>query len=521
MIWIRPIVTAAVGMTPTLWCHAGIAANDDQRPNIVIVFADDLGYGDVHCYDPEHCRVPTPNIDRLAEQGLMFTDAHASAAICSPSRYSLLTGRYPWRTKLQEHVVRVHGMPLIERERMTLVSMLKEHGYRTACIGKWHLGWNWPHRMRDGTIEYAPDGEFLQERGGGREIPIEKPILDGPTTRGFDEYFGVDVPNHPPYTFIEGDRMTVDPTERKTAQSRVEWGPEGPMAPGWRFDRILPTLVERSQDFIARCTADKQPFFLYFSLTTPHEPLAPSEAFKDKSGICDVADLIMETDAALGSMMQALKEHGVAENTLLVFASDNGHCRYTGVGPFQDRGHRIAGPYRGCKLDVAEGGHRVPMVVRWPGVVEPNCRTDVLVCLSDWLATCADLLDVTLPPNAGEDSVSMLPVLRGEDKPMREALVSQGGSARELTIHRGQWKLVFRPSDGDGDSTTMQLCNLAEDPREKQNLAAEHPDLVRELSALLQSCIENGRSTAGPAQQNDVLVEFKFPPNAIDTKARE
>ncbi len=514
-------VAAAVCLVISSWCGVVQSASRDESPNIIIVLADDLGYGDVHCYDPDHCCVATPNIDRLAQQGLMFTDAHASASICSPSRYSVLTGRYPWRSKLQEHVLHVHGTPIIERDRLTLAKLLQQQGYRTACIGKWHLGWNWPLAKEDGTFEYAPDGEFHQQRGPEREIAFDLPILDGPTTRGFDEYFGVDVPNHPPYTFIRNDRMTVSPTERKTRHSRIEWGLEGPMAPGWRFDRILPTLVEQSQDFIARCAASKQPFFLYLSLTTPHEPIAPSESFKDKSSICDVADLIMETDAALGSVMEALKEHGVAKNTLLVFTSDNGHCRYTDLGPFQAHDHRVAGPYRGCKLDIWEGGHRVPMIVRWQNFVKTNHRIDQLVCLSNWLATCAEFLGVTLPPNAGEDSVSILPLIRGENLPVRETLISQGSSARVLAIRRGPWKLVFRAADDDAGLPTVQLFNLVEDPREKLNRAQQHSELVRELSALLQSSVKKGRSTPGPAQKNDMPVELEFPTDASDTKTRD
>ena len=511
----------------------GMAADAASHPNIVIVFADDLGYGDVHCYDPEHCRIPTPNIDRLAEQGLRFTDAHASAALCTPSRYSLLTGRYSWRSRLREHVTRVYGTPVIERDRLTLASLLKKHGYRTACIGKWHLGWNWPLRTKDGKVAYAPNDEFRQERDREGEPVFDQAILEGPTTRGFDEYFGVDVPNFPPYTFIENDRMLVEPTARKTKHTRIEWGPDGPMAPGWRFDHTISRLVERAQDFIARSAEYKQPFFLYLPLTTPHEPIAPSESFKGKSQISDVADLIMETDAALGSVMKALKEHGVAENTLLVFTSDNGHGGYCGIKPLQELGHRVGGPYRGYKCNISEGGHRVPMVVRWPGVVESNRRTDRLVCLSDWLATCAEILGTQLPANAGEDSVSLLPLLRGDDRPVREALVHQSYFAGVLAIRRGPWKLSLCPGDGvashfgnepgvpndltDAEAIAkglppMQLYNIEEDPGETQNVQAEYSKLVSELSALLQSYVDNGRSTPGPTQSNDVKVELNFPP---------
>jgi len=234
-------------------------------PNIVIILADDLGYGDVGCYDPEHAKVPTPNIDRLASGGILFTDAHAGAALCTPSRYTLLTGRYSWRSSLEEHVVRTYGSPLINAERTTLPGLLHGEGYYTACIGKWHLGWNWPLRQPDGTVVYAPDEGFIQQREGAPAFDL--PIKGGPTTRGFDEFFGVDLPNQPPYTFIQNDRMTVNPTDRKTIQDRVHWGPEGPMAPGWRFDNVQPTLVEKAEACIASCAARQAPFFLYMPLT--------------------------------------------------------------------------------------------------------------------------------------------------------------------------------------------------------------------------------------------------------------
>ncbi|MDD4871611.1 MAG: sulfatase-like hydrolase/transferase, partial [Kiritimatiellae bacterium] len=343
------------------------------KPNIVIILADDLGYGDVHCFDPQHAKVPTPHIDALAKRGMMFTDAHACAALCSPSRYGLMTGRHSWRTLMRQHVVGTYGTPLITAKRLTLPRMLQKNDYHTACIGKWHLGWNWPLRQKDGTVQRAPASGFIKQRSG--EPVFEKPITDGPTTRGFDEYFGVDLPNNLPYTFIRNDRMTIAPTARKTVNDRVQWGPPGPMAPEWKFDRILPVIMDEAEAYIGRCAKSGKPFFLYLPLTTPHEPIAPSEAFRGKSGISDVADLIMETDAAVGRVTAALQQHGLAENTLVVFTSDNGHCSYTGIMPFQQLGHRVGGPYRGYKCNISEGGHRVPMVAAWPGTIKPDTQT--------------------------------------------------------------------------------------------------------------------------------------------------
>ena len=227
----------------------------------------------------------------------------------------------------------------------------------------------------------------------------------------------MDLPNNPPYTFIRGDRMVEAPTDRKVGQDRVRWGPEGPMAQGWQFDAVLPRLVDEAEASIARRAAAGGPFFLYFALTSPHEPIAPSARFRGKSGISDVADFIMETDDAVGRVMTALQQHGLADNTLLIFTADNGHCGYTGIAPLQDVGHRVGGPYRGYKCDISEGGHRVPLVVRWPGTVSPGSQSAQLVCLTDWMATCAEMLGVALPADAGEDSVSLLPLLRGGDAP--------------------------------------------------------------------------------------------------------
>jgi len=500
---------------------------ETRKPNIVIIFADDLGYGDVACYDPEHCRVPTPHIDRLAEQGIRFTDAHATASLCTPSRYGLLTGRYSWRSSLAEHVVRRYGSPLIDEARLTLPGMLREQGYYTACVGKWHLGWDWPLRQPDGSVQYAPEGRFTMEREG--EPAFDLPILGGPTTRGFDEFFGVDLPNQPPYTFVRNDRMTVNPTDRKTISDRIHWGPEGPMAPGWRFDEVQPTLVDKAEDCIARCAARGGPFFLYMPLTIPHEPIAPSERWRGKSGISDVADLILETDDAVGRVMKALDEHGLADETLLVFSSDNGHCSYTGIMPFQEVGHRVGGPYRGYKCNISEGGHRVPLVARWPGVIDAGRVSDALVCLNDWMATCAQALDVDLPHTAAEDSVSLLPHLRGETNTVRDEVVVQSYFAEVLMIRRGPWKLAVCAGDGvdrrwcneegvpqdipDPEALAMgrppmQLYNVAEDPGETHNRIEEYPDIAGDLLARLRTCIARGRSTPGPDLENDQLIRL-------------
>lgn len=494
-----------------------------KHPNIVIVLADDLGYGDIRCYDPNNAKVPTPYIDQLAEQGVRFTDAHAGASLCTPSRYALLTGRFSWRTPLREHVLRPYGSPLIAADRLTLPGMLQKQGYHTACFGKWHLGWDWPLRQEDGTISVAPKNDFIKQREG--EPVFEEPIGQGPTTRGFDYYFGVDVPNHPPYTFIQNDRMVVAPISRKSTKNGKA---SKPMAPGWKMDRILPTIVEKTEQFIAQRAQEKKPFFLYMPLTSPHEPIAPSEPFRGKSGISPVADFIMETDAALGRVMAALDKGGLADNTLLIFTSDNGHSPYTGLSPFVKVGHRVNGPYRGYKGNISDGGHRIPLIIRWPGIVKPATRCDQLVCLSDVMATSAEMLGVRLPDNASEDSVSFLPLLRGGEGPVRRDLVHQCFTD-VLAIREGNWKLSLCAGDGAKGSLCheagvpqdlgeqearrrglppVQLYNIVDDPGETKNLQAKHPEIVQRLYSRLAKYVAEGRSTPGLAQKNDVELSI-------------
>lgn len=470
-----------------LLCGRANAATPD-KPNIVVVLADDFGFGDAACYDPQFSKIPTPNIDRLFHEGMHFTDAHSSSSVCTPSRYSLLTGRYNWRTRLQGAVLPPYAAPLIAADRLTVAGLLKQQGYTTACIGKWHLGWDWP-------------------KAGGKEV-FDRPIAGGPTTRGFDSYFGTDVPNYPPYAFIKNDHLTAQPTEQFSGSKEMYIRRSGPMAPGWKFDRILPTIAEKAVSFIGERAKSGQPFFLYLALTTPHEPISPSEQFKGKSGISPVGDLIMETDWALGQVMEALAKQGLTGDTLLLFTCDNGHCPYTGLEPFEKAGHRVSGPLRGHKFDPWEGGHRLPFIVRWPGVVRPDSQCSQPVSLTDFMATCAAITGAQLPPNAAEDSFSILPLLKGDDHPVRETVVSHS-SKGIFSIQRGGWKLIVgQDSAHPGDTAPGQLYNLSNDIGETKNLYTQNPEIVGELTALLKHCVENGRSTPGPSQKNDVPVDW-------------
>jgi len=501
------IRSSLAGILAALFGGGLPASAAPQPPNIVLILADDLGFGDVQCYNPEHGKLPTPNLDRLAEQGLRFTDCHSPSSVCSPTRYGLLTGRYAWRTRLQRGVLRPYDPPLIEKGRLTLAALLKESGYATACIGKWHLGWNWP-RVAD-------------------QVVFDRPIGDGPTTRGFDYYFGTDVPNYPPYCFIENDRTVGRPTTFKSQRDLD--GPPGPELPGWSRENILPSLIEKSVAYIDRQAGRKDPFFLYLPLTSPHEPIAPTEAFRGKSGVSLVGDFIMETDWAVGQVIGALDRHNLRARTLVIFTSDNGHTTYAeqkaAAGLIRDghiNGHRPSGPWRGFKSDIWEGGHRMPMIVSWPGRVPTAAVCNELVCLTDWMATIAELLGAPLPESAAEDSISFLQVLFDEGAGRRESIIAHSVNGR-FAIRRGHYKLEFCPGSGgfggrpkDAAATQqglapIQLYDLAADPGETRNLQADRPELVRELTDLLLQQIEDGRTTPGPRRQNDVPVMWARP----------
>lgn len=487
------------------------AAPQSAPPNIVIILADDFGVGDIQAHYPEN-KIPTPHLDRLVAQGMSFSDAHSGSAVCTPTRYGLLTGRYSWRTPLQEWVLACYEPPLIAADRLTLPAFLQEQGYQTACIGKWHLGWEWQGETSSRMVE--PRNRLKTE-----QWDFTAPIREGPITRGFDYYFGTHVPNFAPFTFIENDRVTIQPTER------YEWNPDegtvmpkgfdgAPMAPGWRFDRILPTITEKAVDYIHRQAQAEQPFFLYFSMTSPHEPVVPSEAFAGKSGIAPIADFVMETDWSAGQVIQALENAGVADNTLVIFTADNGHSHYTGWEDLVDAGHLPSGPFRGHKGDIWEGGHRVPFVVRWPEKVRAGSTSVQLLCLNDVFATCADLLGEPLPDDAAEDSFSFLPALLSEAAEGGRSSIVHHSVNGEFAYRKDAWKLVFQmPTDklatSRGKAVVARLYQLEEDIAESTDLAAVEPDLVKALNEAFRNVVDSGRSTPGAPQANDIPVDFE------------
>jgi arylsulfatase A-like enzyme len=455
-----------------------------RSPNIVLVLCDDLGYGDPHCYNQDS-KIPTPNVDRLASQGLRFTDAHTPSSLCTPTRYGILTGRYCWRTSLKKGVLQGYSPLLIEPGRLTVASMLKRHGYTTACLGKWHLGLG-----NAGPTDYA------------------RPLRPGPIAVGFDYFFGIPASlDMPPYVFVENETVTAAPTSTIEASAMRRNGGKGfwragAIAPGFRHVDVLPKLTDKAVEHIKEQTPEK-PFFLYLPLTAPHTPWMPTDEFRGKSQAGYYGDFVAQVDATLGRVMQALDEAGLADNTLLVFTSDNGaHWLPSDIEQWH---HRANDDLRGQKSDIWDGGHRVPFIARWPGKVAPGTTSKEIVCLTDFLATVAGVVGATLPADAGEDSFDLGPVLLGRklDHPIRDAVVHHSGDGT-FGIRQGPWKLAMAlGSHGFSDPKDVkpqpggpkgQLYNLDDDPEEKHNLWLEKPDVVKHLTDLLEKYKADGRT---------------------------
>ena len=462
-----------------------------------------MGYGDVSCLN-ENSKIRTESIDKVAAGGMIFRDAHASSAVCTPSRYSILTGRYNWRSQLKKGVLFGYSKPIIEPGRMTVASLLKDHGYTTGCIGKWHLGWTWPTKS---TSE--------------EDVDFDKPILDGPTTVGFDSFFGISASlDMPPYVYVENDKATVVPDRIVPESKGKMFWREGPIATDFKHEDVLPTLTEKAIGFIEESAQEDKPFFLYLPLPAPHTPILPSPEFQGKSGTNEYGDFCLQVDAIVGRICNTLDQLGLTEDTILIFTSDNGCSPRADYNELAYLGHNPSYVFRGHKADIYEGGHRIPLVVRWPSEIAGGSASDETVCLADLLATCAGILDVSLPDNAGEDSASNLGVWRGDpaDNSVREATVhhSMDGS---FSIRKGKWKLEMckgsggwsypRPDSDYFGLPPIQLYDLDADIGECWNVYEKHPEIVEELKSLLTQYVNNGRSTPGAKQDNFERIEWE------------
>lgn len=499
MINLARAVACLLAATPTIVAAgapdltAGKELSMKHSPNIIYILADDMGYGDVSCLNPDS-KIRTPHLDQLAAGGMAFRDAHSTSAVCTPSRYSILTGRYNWRSRLKEGVIFGYDGPVLEAGRMTVASLLKQHGYFTACVGKWHLGWDWGRN--------------------GDEVDYRKPIRRGPLDAGFDYYFGIasslDIP---PYVYVENDRPTAVPDREAPEIKGLAYQRSGPVAPDFDHTQVMPRLTEKALSVIRDGAKRKQPFFLYFPLTAPHTPILPLPEFAGKSGATAYGDFCLQVDDVVGQVMRAVDEAGLAENTIIVFTSDNGCSPAADISALKAIGHKPSHVYRGYKADIYDGGHRIPYLIRWPAGIAPGSTSDETVCQVDLLATCAELLGVKLPDNAGEDSVSQLPVWRGgkQDRALREATVHHSFDG-SFAIRQGRWKLLMcagsggwsdpKPGREPPGSPRIQLYDMSADVGERRNVQAEHPDVVASLQALLTRYIEQGRSTPGAPQPN-------------------
>ncbi len=496
-------------------------ASAAEKPNFLFILCDDLGTGDVKCLNPEG-KIATPNMDRIAREGMTFTDAHTPSSVCSPTRYGTLTGRYNWRTKLQNGVLGGLSPRLIEQGRMTVASMLKAQGYHTAAIGKWHLGMDWIIKPGQTVAELN-----IESREQAWSVDFTRPHTNGPLSVGFDSYFGIAASlDMVPYVFIKDDRVTVQPTEDRELEM-VQGEPKkftrkGPAAPGFTGYEVLPTFIDKTVAYLDEKAADAKsgkPFFIYLPLTAPHTPILPNPEWRGKSGLNQYGDFVMETDANIGRVLKALDHNGLAENTVIILTSDNGCSPSADYPALLAKGHNPSGKYRGHKADVYEGGHRVPFLVRWPAKVKAGQTTKQLTCLIDFTATAAEIVGATLPENAAEDSFSFLSTLLGQPAkgPQRESLISHsiGGY---FAIREGPWKLALCPGSGGwseprpgkepAGSPPVQLFNLDDDLSETKNLQAEHPEIVAKLAKQLETLVANGRSTPGANQANAVPIDL-------------
>ena len=508
----------SIGLSATALSFLGLDCTKPQKshPNIVYIIADDLGYGDVACLNPD-CKIATPNIDRLAAKGIRFTDAHSGSAVCTPTRYGVLTGRYAWRTRLQNGVTWGYSKALIDKNRTTVASFLKKHGYTTGCVGKWHLGWNWA--LKDGlksTEKYDVKHE---------DINFSKPISHSPKYLGFDYFFCIPASlDMVPYVYVENDRVLEPPTATIEGKEGYEFYRKGPIAPNLKLEEVLPTFTQKAIDFIER-QADSdsnKPFFLYFPLSAPHTPILPTKDFQGKTGLGPYGDFVHQCDWTVGQVIKALEENSLFENTLFIFTSDNGCSPMANFDHLESQDHDPSYIFRGHKADVFEGGHRVPFIVRWPGNVKAGNECADPICHTDLLATTAEIVGEKLPENSGEDSVSFLPDLFGTTKePVREAVIhhSINGS---FSIRQGKWKLELCPGSGGWSEPVpaktkelglplVQLYNLERDIEENENLQAQYPEVINRLTNLLEKYVSDGRSTPGIRQKNDVEVDiWKF-----------
>ena len=471
--------------------------SSQKNPNIIFILADDLGYGDISSFN-ENSKIQTPFIDRLASEGVRFTDAHTSSSVCTPTRYGVLTGRYNWRSTLKQGVLGGFSKALIPEDRMTIAGFLKQNGYVTAGIGKWHLGWNWADVDK-----------------GNDSIDYSLPVTQGPTTRGFDYFYGFNGSlDMPPYVWVENEMPTMVPTKITVDTGNQTWWRKGLTSDDFVHEQVLPDITKKTVGFIEKHAKAEKPFFIYMPLPAPHTPILPTPEFKGKSGLDNIyGDFVIMVDWVVGEVMKSLEEQGISENTIVIFTSDNGCSPQADYAQLETKGHDPSYLFRGHKADIFEGGHRVPYVVSWPAKVKPG-QSDQLVCTTDLFATVADIIGVEYGDNVAEDSFSYLEALKlSTEVAPRQSIVhhSINGS---FAYRKDDYKAIFCPGSGGWsfprpnapiiDSLPPeQLYNLNSDIAEEKNLQEEQSQILEQYREELWQIIQNGRSTPGVAQLND------------------
>ncbi len=467
-------VVALVGLSAA--ANVGAA----EKPNIIYLICDDLGYGDVHCLAPQTSKIPTPHADKLASQGMIFTDAHSGSSVCSPTRYGIMTGRYSWRTRLQRGVVTGFAPSLIDAKRQTVAGFLKSQGYHTAAIGKWHLDFDYVN----------PENGEKYKKKKNASPPVGARIPDGPIHRGFDYYHGFHHARNME-AVIENDRVIEHDD----------------------VINMLPRLTRKSVEYIDSRAGETEPFFLYLPLGSPHTPIVPTPEWQGKSGLGKYGDFVMQTDNVLGEVTAALDRHGMTDNTLIIFTSDNGCSKAADIKSLAQQGHLVSAHLRGSKADIWDGGHRIPFIVRWPGRVSAGSKCDQLICLTDLFATVAGVVGSEVPDGTCEDSVSFLPALSGKQIASTRKGVVHHSVSGHFAYRQGNWKLVLARGSGGWSAPNEkkskneiegQLYDLGTDPGEQNNLHLKRPDVARRLLDQLKQDVESGRSTKGSPARNDV-----------------
>lgn len=499
---IRGRLCGLVVLLTSLMVGGALAADDG--PNVVLILADDMGYGDVRALNPRS-QIPTPHLDGLASAGVTLTDAHSPSAVCTPTRYGLLTGRYCWRTSLKRGVLGGYSKPLLAADRSTIGSLMQRAGYVTGAVGKWHLGMALPLRSKDA------DTKSWQ---GDPGIDFGGVIADSPIHHGFDYYFGVSASlDMAPYVYVRNDRFTMLPTIQQPAVKFPHFVRAGPRAKDFVIADVLDRLAEEATGFIGRSAEGEKPFFLYMPLTGPHKPTQPHERFRGRTKLNEYGDFVAQVDSTVGDVLKALQAVDAADNTLVIFTSDNGSYMYryddaekkdhvddATVQGYRAENHRANGPLRGTKADVWEAGHRVPTFVRWPGRVQAGSTCAATVCLTDVYATLAEVTDQTLGAGEAEDSVSLLPLLTGKATERGVPVIHHSANGM-FAIRDGNWKLVAGNGSGGRQAPRgkpfqkpFQLFDLAKDIGESRDVAGEHPEVVEALTNRLNQIRESGRS---------------------------